>query len=283
MIFRTILFLALFFDCSASYGQQSPNQSNDPSSGNTVSQPIEIQNSALDSIQRDIRVLVTSTAAEQVAMQDQLNRDIESIRIASVDLEAQQSMADATWWILIVSAFGLIVGVVTIYFLGVNISQTRSIIELERAWITPYISDTFTHTTNNTAFETHYAFKWVNSGRTPAVKVRHRLGKVQTDTINQTELARVALIDEDKFTWEEWAVEGPLGSNQVFARTYSLSSDMLTTLANPKVSNLVRMDVVYETIFGSEKKNSSMVWRMKWDAEKRVLNLQAVGHNTGAS
>lgn len=175
-----ILFLLLLI-CSSAQGQQN-TQSPDQQTNNDAPNAIEIGAQAVESIQQSIEAIATNTSTDNAAEQNQENREIRTLEIAERDIIAQEQMADFTRLLYIISAFGLIVGVITIGFLAANFIQTRHIIRQDRAWVVPNLKSSGKESRfyyfdiqeegNPDRYYICYGFGIENTSRTPASNVR---------------------------------------------------------------------------------------------------------------
>ena len=205
-MFRILLVIFALFPCVA-LGQDSdpvePNQGN-IATEEPASNRVEIISEPIESIRQFMEAIALNTAPDENAQQDQAERQIEGIALSELDLDAQQSMAKYTRLIYLVTAAGLIVGTLTIIALGISISQTRSIIRQDRAWVVYEMRDMDFENAGAgvvAIFTTH----WKNAGDSPAtgLRIEHRIASFEIAEIGQT---------IPKFTpTGEWDVMGVLG------------------------------------------------------------------------
>lgn len=276
---RLILLIFISLISIAASSQQQPNpipsdQTADLQSQSAPTQPIEIRSDAINAIQQAVESIATNTVPDDQAEEE--NREIESNRLAELDLDAQQKMAKYTRLIYLATFAGLIVGIVTVIALGVTIYQTRAIIRQSRAWITPARKNILSSETQLIDGCPVITFEWINSGKSPAVKTRQRIGTTEMPKISAYENARISISD---FPMGEWQMAGTIGSDQVVGQTLRVEDTALNSMRDPKTSTLVLIEIVYETIFDTNKHCSEALYEVNCVDGKAMFNIFPVGHN----
>jgi len=159
-----------------------PNAGNTGTENEVTEDPIENINQSLVTIQKSIDSIAANTAPDDDAQKDQADRDIKSVSLAERDLNAQQKMAKYTRLIYKVTAWGLVIGFLTVIGLAITIFQTRKITRQDRemgeAQVRAYLSIEKLRCTikREPRFEMKISISCKNTGQSPASNVEAVLG-----------------------------------------------------------------------------------------------------------
>ncbi len=235
----TLLITVLF--CSVALTEKAKAQPPQDTAVEEPAQTVDIRSPALDAIQQAVEVIAANSAADPEATQRQ-----EDIDFARRDVDAQEAMAKFTRLIYVVTAWGLLVGGVTVCFLGGNFIQNRILIRQNRAWITWVMKEEEPTPVFNDKPAINIG--WMNSGQSPALNVRSRYGICATGKVESEH--RLAFT-KSAVDWGmyEWVPDGAIGAKQIFPIVHLLENLDLEQIKADAISFLILIEIEYQTIY----------------------------------
>jgi len=279
---RILLLLALLYPAIA-LGQSAQNPSSQPnaepnaqSNENAAPENMTITLSGIDvdNFIQQLQTIATNTAPDTNAENRRDAYQYEAVNLQRSDLAAQNSMATSTFWLFVFGGIGLGISLYGVVLLVNNLRLTNEMVMQSRAWITPSRTK-ITGAPLIIGANQVIQFEWINTGESPALKTRHRIGTTEVPRITEYEMARAKI---SEFPMSEWQVAGVIGRDQVFGSTLAVIDEALKSMRDGKTSTLVCIEVVYETVFSNIKRRSEAIYEVTL-ISGGGFNINPISHN----
>lgn len=258
MIRKIIIFFALVGGVVLAQGQQPTTNDEQEGPQQPTSNPIEIRSPTLDAIQKSIETIATNTAPNNQSKPEQYNRDGETKTLPEFDLDAQESMADSTFWMMLASFGALFISFCALIGLFCNLRQTNKIVKQNRAWIgidlngreMPYKEK------SNETYATFHTV-WKNYSTTPALNVKIEGGYlIDTEEEITKEPLKAVELKCDKLGKIKKQEFGNISPNGLISFKLKINKPDLDAALNrktePRKFIFVGLYVSYKIVYGKE-------------------------------
>ena len=234
------------------WGQQQDAANNpEPEPEDPAAQPIEISSPTLDAIQESIKAIAANTDPNNQPKPERYDREGESKTLSEFDLDAQDSMADSTYWMMWGTWAALGVSFLALVGLFINLYQTRKIVKQNRAWITAATRETLFDDIAATNFAEFHT-SWTNTGGTPAIDV---FMDFRIDTVDTSETDNIPIFKPSEYLRQI----GPFGPGVKHRDYVELTKNDWQDLIKNKIRVFIYTYFSYRDIYSKENRITESV------------------------
>ena len=210
-----------------------------------------------------------------------------------LNVRAQISLAQSARIALALTGIGLLLLGITLYYTRSAAHSTKETLRIatdtmrqSRAWITPRVQK-FDDGHQMTADDgvTHFCMYWANSGESPALNVRWRMGFAQAAKIDIGDYAKATMRDFP--IRDVWRQVGVVGRGQQIPCWIPISAEWREIMRKRDTITLLQIEFSYNTVFDDQKKTTIVTYDFDLTGEfpggKERFAINPIGHSNTAT